>query len=1101
MPQIKFTLRFVALLLFAAGAEGISFGQQSRSIKDPYTLSVQASRISSGIEIIATIRSVDPQKYPLPGSIKQFVADPEDGAKYRLQRYTADNVPLVNGEARFVLSGYDNCQDFHVHAHIKIPGWNDEHLEHHFHLPARPNLSVERIASPDEVFANTAFGVQATIRESNGDLGAAATVTLYDGLTVLASIPNISVPKGGNVTVSFPGIIIVSPGKHYLSIRISNAVPQESDLGNNSRAFVVNVLAKPDLRVERITAPDNSFANTAFEIHAYIREAGGTDTKASVSLYDGSRLIGSVSRVEVHARSLERVTFRGISPAASGQHVYTVSITNADPQESDVSNNTSAVTVRVLLRPDLRVESASVPSPIFVNTTFDLTAVIREYNGQSGATAFVALYEGKERQTAPVKVTVGAGGIATATFQNLKERTKGVRTYILKIYDVDPCESNDDNNTYSCAVTILVRPDLKVENVVKPAAIAVGVPFSIDAIVKEIDGQSGAVGTVTLFEGNEALASRPGVSVPAAGSVTVSFSGIAATSAGNHSYSIKISGAVPAESDLSNNCYSFTLAAAARPDLRIDAISAPSTAQVGAAFAVSAIVREYLGVAATASVALYEGSSLIGASQSVACTAGGSTNVVFAGNVLSTPGIHTLAVRISGSVPTEWDVTNNEQTFTVNVLPRPDLIVEQLVIPAQISANVPFDLQALIRELTGASSASASVSLYEGTTLLSGPQTISVPAGGTATALFSGIVATSPGRHSYTVVISGAAPSESDVTNNQNTSSAEVTQQSPMDLSLSYAYSRTLNIIRQSSNYGWFSLDSTYSESGSLTFTAAMTVPAPPPARISALAWTISTPAGTFDQTTLSNVGPSSSHGTTDYYSFTDVNGKGIIFSMTVERVAGIIEVSIHQQAAFSERTFITPETNLRTTSGNHANVVQPQTALTVTLTLQEGGNTWGGTKAIAVSPIVEMSSSRTVVVNWISIEDGTKLETETISLSLQAAGPEAPSQPASVAASMIAAEDDRPSPMIPLNFEMNQNYPNPFNPATTFEFALPKASFVSLKVYDMLGREVATVASHDLTAGLHRVRWNAGSLPSGMYVYRLSAGEFVAQKKLMIVK
>jgi hypothetical protein len=147
------------------------------------------------------------------------------------------------------------------------------------------------------------------------------------------------------------------------------------------------------------------------------------------------------------------------------------------------------------------------------------------------------------------------------------------------------------------------------------------------------------------------------------------------------------------------------------------------------------------------------------------------------------------------------------------------------------------------------------------------------------------------------------------------------------------------------------------------------------------------------------------------------------------------------------------------------------------------------------------MSSSRTVVVNWISIEDGTKLETETISLSLQAAGPEAPSQPASVAASMIAAEDDRPSPMIPLNFEMNQNYPNPFNPATTFEFALPKASFVSLKVYDMLGREVATVASHDLTAGLHRVRWNAGSLPSGMYVYRLSAGEFVAQKKLMIVK
>jgi hypothetical protein len=181
--------------------------------------------------------------------------------------------------------------------------------------------------------------------------------------------------------------------------------------------------------------------------------------------------------------------------------------------------------------------------------------------------------------------------------------------------------------------------------------------------------------------------------------------------------------------------------------------------------------------------------------------------------------------------------------------------------------------------------------------------------------------------------------------------------------------------------------------------------------------------------------------------------------------------------------------------------VVQPQNALTVTITLQEGENTWGGAKTIPVSPLVETNSSRTFVVNWISVEDGTKLETETISQTLQAAGPEAPSQPAAAATSLIAVEDERPSPMIPVQFEAGKNYPNPFNPTTTFEFALPKASFVSLKVYDMLAREVATVVSQDYAAGVHKVRWNASSLPSGMYIYRVRAGEFVAQKKLVLIK
>ena len=87
----------------------------------------------------------------------------------------------------------------------------------------------------------------------------------------------------------------------------------------------------------------------------------------------------------------------------------------------------------------------------------------------------------------------------------------------------------------------------------------------------------------------------------------------------------------------------------------------------------------------------------------------------------------------------------------------------------------------------------------------------------------------------------------------------------------------------------------------------------------------------------------------------------------------------------------------------------------------------------------------------------------------------------------------------IPTEFALDQNYPNPFNPATTIHFAVPKGGPVSLKVYDLLGREVATLVSQELGAGYFTVRWQA-EVASGTYVYRLQAGEFVESKKMILL-
>jgi hypothetical protein len=85
--------------------------------------------------------------------------------------------------------------------------------------------------------------------------------------------------------------------------------------------------------------------------------------------------------------------------------------------------------------------------------------------------------------------------------------------------------------------------------------------------------------------------------------------------------------------------------------------------------------------------------------------------------------------------------------------------------------------------------------------------------------------------------------------------------------------------------------------------------------------------------------------------------------------------------------------------------------------------------------------------------------------------------------------------------YELAQNYPNPFNPTTTIRYQIPTAETVSLKVYDVLGKEVATLVSGRQEAGNYAVPFNASGLSSGMYFYRLQAGSFVETRKMMLVK
>jgi beta-glucosidase len=91
--------------------------------------------------------------------------------------------------------------------------------------------------------------------------------------------------------------------------------------------------------------------------------------------------------------------------------------------------------------------------------------------------------------------------------------------------------------------------------------------------------------------------------------------------------------------------------------------------------------------------------------------------------------------------------------------------------------------------------------------------------------------------------------------------------------------------------------------------------------------------------------------------------------------------------------------------------------------------------------------------------------------------------------------------PVIPATFKLEQNFPNPFNPSTNFTYQIGKAGFVSVKIYDLLGREVATLVNEFKQAGSYPATWNAASFGSGIYFYKMQSGSFTSTKKMILMK
>ena len=90
---------------------------------------------------------------------------------------------------------------------------------------------------------------------------------------------------------------------------------------------------------------------------------------------------------------------------------------------------------------------------------------------------------------------------------------------------------------------------------------------------------------------------------------------------------------------------------------------------------------------------------------------------------------------------------------------------------------------------------------------------------------------------------------------------------------------------------------------------------------------------------------------------------------------------------------------------------------------------------------------------------------------------------------------------VVPKDINLLQNYPNPFNPVTEIKFTLPEAARVTLRVYNIIGQEVASLINGIEEAGFHSAKFEGSNLPSGTYIYRLQTGSFIQTKKMLLLK
>ncbi|MFC1747139.1 FlgD immunoglobulin-like domain containing protein, partial [Candidatus Neomarinimicrobiota bacterium] len=427
------------------------------------------------------------------------------------------------------------------------------------------------------------------------------------------------------------------------------------------------------------------------------------------------------------------------------------------------------------------------------------------------------------------------------------------------------------------------------------------------------------------------------------------------------------------------------------------------------------------------------------------------------------------------------------------VLMRPDLVIDSLSAPDEVVADGHFVVKGNIREANLEVGATATVSLYIDGQFLTSIPGVEVGPGEPVTVAFAGISIAEPGTHELKIVISQADPTEYDETNNEASVSIEVIQ-------ILQTSSYSMNYLSYPSYYYYNSYSSCFGsyqyqrEQGSwddLSLSGS-SIGIAPDAPIEAISWTVESEKGVHNSGSRSDVAPASSSETWDYYSIFDED-TWTLLTVDVNKISGSTYFNFSQfsgsrlYVSYYRSWFGSPTYYEEYKST--ATFMNARQFVDVSLLLDDDAVIIGGTATANLGSIYNYSyyssSSGGSWCRWYRNRSQYYSRVQGYGSGIMDPATLGKRIPATVSSDEVS---------LPLTVQLHDNYPNPFNPTTKVRFGLPEDGLVELRIYNVIGREVALLQRGYMPAGNHQVVWNGTTtagrpVPSGIYFARLIAG------------
>lgn len=208
----------------------------------PFGLGATALQDKSGLTDLYLGVTSNNAGYPVPQSLQkvQLKSYKPDGKLAYTKNF--QNTPAPGGRADIQLTDVTRYQPLKTQVNVKTAQTvNEEILEAQAMVLLRPDLTVEHVSAPAEVYPNTAFPVNVLIKELNGDVGATSTVRILNGATVLDSVANVNTAAGSNAAMAL-ALNLATEGTYTLTVRIGDVVPGDYDTTNNEATFTVKVV-------------------------------------------------------------------------------------------------------------------------------------------------------------------------------------------------------------------------------------------------------------------------------------------------------------------------------------------------------------------------------------------------------------------------------------------------------------------------------------------------------------------------------------------------------------------------------------------------------------------------------------------------------------------------------------------------------------------------------------------------------------------------------------------------------------------------------------------------------------------------------------------